>query len=86
MSEVPDGMMLLLSHMNEIAAKADRFNEMVGCLEAMPVRKLMTRVEALGDKATRAGGFKRGDCLNRGAHRGLRQCPTGNRPDGLIFF
>ncbi|KAG7029886.1 hypothetical protein SDJN02_08229, partial [Cucurbita argyrosperma subsp. argyrosperma] len=63
MSEVPDGMGLLDSRMNEISAKADRINEMAGRLEAMPVRELMTRVEVLEDEATTVGGFEHRDSL-----------------------
>ena len=63
MSEIPDGMGLLESHMNEMSAKANRFNEMAHHLKTMPILELMTRVEALEDKATRASIFERGDCL-----------------------
>ena len=52
---------LLKSRMNEIAAKASRINEMASGLEAMPARELMIKVEALEDKATSVGGFKRRD-------------------------
>ena len=62
MSEVLDGMELLESRMNDIATKADKFIEKAGRLETMHVRELMTTVEALEDKATRAGSFERGDC------------------------
>ena len=58
MSEVLDGMGLLESHMTEIAAKVDRIDEMAGHLEEMPVRELMSSVEALEDKATTSGGFE----------------------------
>ena len=52
---------LLESRMNEIAAKADRMDEMASCLEAMPVCKLMNMVEVLEDKATTVGGFESRD-------------------------
>ena len=61
MSEVPDRMGLLESRMNEIFAKADKIDEMVGHLEAMPVRQLMFRVEALEDKVITYGGFEHRD-------------------------
>ena len=59
MSEILDGMGLPESRMNEMSAKADRFNEMARHLETMHILELMTRVEALGDKATRASIFER---------------------------
>ena len=61
MSEVPNVMGLVELCMNGIAAKADIINEMAGRLEAMFVRELMIRVEALEDKATTAGGYECGD-------------------------
>ena len=61
MSEVPNGMKLLESRMNEIIAKADRINEMTSHLEEMFVCELMIRVEALEDKATTTGSFKHRD-------------------------
>ena len=45
MNEVHDGMRLWESRMNEIAAKADKIDEMVGCLEAMLVSELMTKLD-----------------------------------------
>ena len=61
MSEIPDEMGLLESRMNEMSAKSDRFNEKARHLETMSILELMTRVEALEDKATRASIFERGD-------------------------
>ena len=49
--------------MNEIIAKVNMIEEMVGHLEAMSVSKLMVRVKALKDKATTVGGFEREDSL-----------------------
>ena len=43
----------------------------------MHVHKLMTRVEALEDKATRAGGFEHGDCSTSSVAR------TKERTEGL---
>ena len=40
LNEVPDGMKLLESHTNEIAAKADRIDEMA---EAMLVHELLVK-------------------------------------------
>ena len=61
LSEVPNGMSLLESRMNKIAAKADRINEMTDHIEAMSAYELMVTVETLKDKVTIAGGFDRGD-------------------------
>ena len=62
MSEVPDGIGLLESRMNEMFAKADKFNEMTRHLKTMSILELMTRVDALEDKTSRASIFKRGNC------------------------
>ena len=43
--KVPDGMRFLESHMNEIIAKVDRIDEIVGHLEAMLFHELMVRVD-----------------------------------------
>ena len=58
MSEVPNRMGLLESRMNEITTKAGMIDEMTSRLEVMPIRELMTRVEALEKKATIVGGFE----------------------------
>ena len=47
LSEVPNGIRLLEFRMNEIVAKGDRIDEMVGHLETMSIRELMVRVKAL---------------------------------------
>lgn len=61
LNEVPDGMKLLESHTNEIAAKANRIDEMVGRLETMPVHELLVKLDALEDKATISSGFEHSD-------------------------
>jgi len=47
--------------MNEIVAKADRIDEMTGQIEAILVRKLMVRVEALENKVMTTDCFEHGD-------------------------
>lgn len=68
MSEAPEAMSHLESPMNEIAAKTNMIDEMAGCLKAMSVSELMSRVEALKEKTTIASGFKcRDSSMDSGA-------------------
>ena len=50
MSEIPDRMGLLESRMNEMSAKANRFNEMACHLETMSILELM-----IGSRPRRQG-------------------------------
>ena len=61
-SEALNGMRLLESRMNEISLKGDKIDKMADRLEAMPIRELMIRDEALEDKDTNVVGFKHRDC------------------------
>ena len=61
MSEVPNGIGLLVSCMNEIVVKTNKIDKMAGHLKAMPVVELMIGVKALEDKDTTTGGF---ECRN----------------------
>ena len=54
---------LLESHINEIATKVEKIDEMVGCVEAMFIPELMVRIEVLENKATNVGGSELGIAL-----------------------